>query len=847
MKKCAIVFLFFLSILNANVFAQDGDRFSLEAYHQFLLANQGLTFEDLREMYPVPVFLENSPASFSNALFADSVFRYYQFTDDEINAVETNGFMVSDRIRYKSFGEAFMTIYKRDLPVYVSSDAILHAIHISYSNILSTIEEGVLFHSIDSLLNNLHGELSSFETKYGDNPDMENSLKDYDVYLTIPRILLGNDVAPFYESNQERIDDVLEFINAEQFTAYPLFSDVERNLDFSQFTVRGHYTQSEKLGKYFKAMMWLGRTELYLITPDAVPYSSLSEEKRDSIAQRQTITSYLIEEALKDESSTSHLNDIDELISFLVGESDNVIVDHLRYLKDLVGIEDASSLTDMDVYKSFRDALIEEPFADQNILSQVLVQDPVNTDGIKPASAFMLLGQRFIIDSYILGNVVFDKISSGARRMLPKSADAMFALGNDHALKILEEDLQNYGYSLDLAALRYLVDSFEPEYWQQSFFNLWLNVVRQLNLPGDLTTLPKFTQTEAWSNKTINTQLAAWAQIRHDNLLYAKQSYTGGPVCEFPYSYVEPNPEFFEAVATLASFSKTATTSLEAIPDYLKSFMNVYFDDVQEISETLKDIAQNQIDGIENTDDQIVFLQEMMHESFSGCLTTITGWYKDLYFTGETGLLKEDFIVADVHTSPFNEWGDIVGWVLHVGTGPLNLATIVTQLPDGKDYVFVGPVMSFYEQVSVNFKRLTDEEWVQTFEGDATMSRPEFTDSYLVNSEDYYYDYRYFIPVSTEEPSVPSIPQTIELSQNYPNPFNAGTLINFRIPARYTSAPVKLEIFNIQGQRIQTLLDSNLSSGNYSVRWDSEASSGTYFYQLTVGAEVLSNKMLLLK
>jgi len=847
MKKLNLLIPFFLVLFSSAILAQSDSGFSLETYQQFLNSNQNLSFEELVEMYPATDFVSGAPSTFSNALFADSVYKYYQFTEDEIDVMERNGFMVSDRIRYKSFGEAFMSIYKRDLPVYISSDAILHAIHMSYSNILSTLEEEVLFNSLDTLLSSLHNQLGELDDTYGDSPIMETSLKDLDVYLSVPRILLGNNVDLYYASNQERVDTVLYFIDKESLFRYPLFSKVPRDLDFSQFTVRGHYTQSEKLSKYFQAMMWLGRTELYLIVPESIKYNGLSQAEKDSIGQRQTITSYLIEEAFLNESTSDSFREIDDIISFFVGESDNVLLDHLKYLKQIVNFEDVSALADLEVYKSFRDALINEPFADQSILSQVLVQDPLSPEGIKPASAFLLLGQRFIIDSYILGNVVFDNIPNNVKRMLPESADAMFALGNDDALALLERDLKEYGYSLNLAGLRYLIDSYEQEYWEATFFNLWLEAIRQLSPPQERTTLPLFAQTKAWSDKTLNTQMAAWAQIRHDNLLYAKQSYTGGPVCEFPYSYVEPNPDFFDAMANLAVVSRVRFSELSAIPPHYKSYIDRYFEGVENVNKQLSQIAEKQLEGIELSDDEILFLQEMMHEDFVGCVTEITGWYKDLFFNGEVDLLKEDFIVADVHTSPFNEQGVIVGWVKHIGTGPLNLATIVTELADGQNYVFVGPVMSYYEHTSINFKRLTDEEWVQTFEVDPIALRPEFTESFVVSNGEFYYDTRDFIPTSSDSDQKPDIPQTIELSQNYPNPFNAGTMIGFRIPVVHSGKLVKLEIFNVQGQLIETLVNTDLTSGNYSIRWNSEVASGTYFYRLTVGSETQLNKMLLVK
>ena len=59
-------------------------------------------------------------------------------------------------------------------------------------------------------------------------------------------------------------------------------------------------------------------------------------------------------------------------------------------------------------------------------------------------------------------------------------------------------------------------------------------------------------QTAAWWQQKMNTQLASWAQLRHDNLLYAKPSYSGGVSCSFPEAYVEPFPEFYGRLAAFA-------------------------------------------------------------------------------------------------------------------------------------------------------------------------------------------------------------------------------------------------------------------------------------------------------
>jgi hypothetical protein len=83
------------------------------------------------------------------------------------------------------------------------------------------------------------------------------------------------------------------------------------------------------------------------------------------------------------------------------------------------------------------------------------------------------------------------------------------------------------------------------------------------------------------------------------------------------------------------------------------------------------------------------------------------------------------------------------------------------------------------------------------------------------------------------EGHVADLPSEFALSGNYPNPFNAGTVISYQIPF---DAHVKVEVYNISGQKLATLLDDQEQAGYRSVVWDaSDVSSGIYFYKLTAG------------
>ena len=103
------------------------------------------------------------------------------------------------------------------------------------------------------------------------------------------------------------------------------------------------------------------------------------------------------------------------------------------------------------------------------------------------------------------------------------------------------------------------------------------------------------------------------------------------------------------------------------------------------------------------------------------------------------------------------------------------------------------------------------------------------------------------IPLSTVNIAYRNVirPDEYALHQNYPNPFNPATEISFHLPV---AGQVILEVYNINGQKVTTLLNGKLESGFHSVAFDgSTVASGIYFYRLTSGEYIETKKMLLLK
>jgi len=94
------------------------------------------------------------------------------------------------------------------------------------------------------------------------------------------------------------------------------------------------------------------------------------------------------------------------------------------------------------------------------------------------------------------------------------------------------------------------------------------------------------------------------------------------------------------------------------------------------------------------------------------------------------------------------------------------------------------------------------------------------------------------------------LPTEFALKQNYPNPFNPSTNVQFDLPA---AAHVNLEILNVLGQKVRTLVDEYREAGSYTVVWNGlndyggTAASGVYFYRITAGENQAVKKMMMLK
>jgi len=619
----------------------------------------------------------------------------------ELTKLNANGFVISKRSAFGSFPRGYEAIYMTDLPVFVSADSILYAVHRSYDDILKAIETEVLIQSLSNLLDGMRARLA------GDaiNPLGAQAGKDADLYLTVALRLLKNDSSvPVVGADKSEVAALVAKAVAASGVQNVVLFGVAREMDFSQFTPRGHYTDSEALTRYFKAMMWLGRIDFRLI-----------ETKPDhtQVFHRRQWDGALALAALVDDAAMANWQRLDDVNAAFIGEPDNLTLPQMKTLSNTLGgasLADLNKLDDATIAK----AIVSGGHGAQRISSHVMMNGL--GQGTMPLSrTFLLMGQRYVIDSHVFSNVVFDRVKKGTvKRMMPNPLDVAFAaLGNNQAAALLNDEMTKYDYAADLAAMRMLADAHPPAYWDANLYNRWLGVLRALSpAKSEQTGLPTIARTEAWGRRLLNTQLASWAELRHDTILYVKQSYTSGLACEFPDAYVEPYPEFFAAIGGMASHGAGLVASL-GLTGGLGNRVVSYFDSLKDVAAILQEMAEFQRTGMPHTAAHMAFINDAVKIQNVGCapdqISFSDGWYRKLFFDPSEGA-KRDPTVADVYTQPTDADGVPVVHVLHVATGDPRQMVVAIETCSGPR-AYVGVASSYHEVITNDFKRLDDKAW----------------------------------------------------------------------------------------------------------------------------------------
>jgi hypothetical protein len=655
----------------------------------------------------------------SKARYYPEVERALGLAAGEKQALDTFGLAMVDHGNKLSMGQAYLEIYRADLPVFVTTDSILHALHRSYDEILRQIEEESLFSNLDMALAKLQTALCELPKTSASRAN----ISDLNVAVAVARKLLepgrkeGEEAVPATACGDDAtiaaiLKKVAALVPDSPDGPGTSLSGRKRAVDWSQFKPRGHYTKTPRLQAYFRAMMWLGRADIaWRVEKD--------RELRDA--------ALLMLLASKAEQK-ARLAEMSRLIDFFVGRSDSLGPEGMEEALAAAGVQSLEHLFQSAALARLRAEVAKRPEAMQQIRSEVVDADRGSSRETPLSMAFQLFGQRFVVDSFVLSKVVFDAVVFHGRkqeRRMPRGLDVMAAMGADQAVLELEPEIRKWSYASNLLAARRLLDEMPDSEWQLGAYNRWLQALRILQREPEGKFLPEVMRTAAWRRKQLQTGLASWAELRHDTILYAKQSMTAHAICEYPEGYVEPYPRFYEALAQLArqAMRRFGGPVLgTAIAKDGKSqhwgaavAVEAFFGRFAKTMDRLAAIASKELSATPLDADEKQFLKHVIEQKVSvGCVVTtyLTGWYTQLIYRGDP--VKREPTVADVHTDPDS------GTVLEAGVGDVRY--LVVAVDNDKDRaLYVGPAYSYYELTSST--RLTDEEWEPKIESTPT---PDF-------------------------------------------------------------------------------------------------------------------------
>jgi len=522
------------------------------------------------------------------------------------------------------------------------------------------------------------------------------------------------------------------------FAESPLFKYKE---DYSQYVPRGHYTRSKKLKQYFKALMWYGRMTFLIrgrSPDDPGALISLAEARKQTLAA-SILAGMMESEVAPARTLAAAWDRLYAVTAYYVGLADDLTPYEYRHaLRSAIGrAVSASALTDAKNFFELRKALaslrkpaiysgtgdIEGPpaaIADERTLAKALAA----TQGMR------LMGQRYIPDSFMMGRVVYPTVGpfngkgspftlvlsrGGPIRGFPRGLDVMAVLGSDrarHWLKRLGDD-QYARYDEKLAELQKQFGQVDELGWNRNMYWSWLHTLRAL-LKDYPSGYPSFMQTPAWRDKQLSAALASWAQLRHDTILYAKQSYTMSatglpPRPKMVEGYVEPVPEFYGRLLALTRMTLKGLDDFKVLDGKARRRLA----SLESVVARLLELSRQELANRKLTAKDYEFIR-----SFGARLKSVVAG------VNEQGL--ETTIVADVHTDGNTRT------VLEEGTGHLHPMVVVYPMPDGGLVAGVGPVLSHYEFKQPMANRLTDEAWKRMLRGGKAPDLPEWARTFTV-------------------------------------------------------------------------------------------------------------------
>ncbi len=582
-----------------------------------------------------------------------------------------------------------------NLPSIVTVDVPLHLYHILFDATLRTTETSSLYPKAHALSRQM---IASVKKAYESATDAE--LKDAHLrnlaFFGVADRLYGGSIA-LPAAAQSLVDRELAAIKAQSGNAESAIFGNE--VDYSQFIVRGHYTRTATLGRYFQGMMWFG----------LVPFALCPAGKIEP-DQKMVLRALALSETFMAAKAAPAYAAIYEPTTLFAGKVNSLTPEMVATAWNKV--KGGSPITDSSKYV----ALCQELYRVNPSLYKPNLE-------LRPNAAGTGLQMRFMPQRGLLDGLAISRITKPIDRPLPSGLDVMTVLGSVRAGQILDASPNLYnpnGWSGYVPARNDMVAYFkglDAEKWTENLYNGWLDALRR-TITRPTHAIPAFMKTQAYLDKSLNTALASYAELRHDTLLYGEQTVAemGDGEEEQPYvkHYVEPNLPVYERLLAMNKALK------EGLGRY-KLLTPECTDDIARygtIVGFLRTCVQKQVAGKPLTKAEHNRIRKIGGEI--DYLTT------DLLKRGTNyqTLTANDLdmaLVADIHTA------DPLAFTIASGHADDMIAIVPIE---GKSYLARGPVMSYYEFTVPVSERMTDDTWKKMLAEGKQPARPAWIKSF---------------------------------------------------------------------------------------------------------------------
>ncbi len=316
-------------------------------------------------------------------------------------------------------------------------------------------------------------------------------------------------------------------------------------------------------------------------------------------------------------------------------------------------------------------------------------------------------------------------------------------------------------------------------------------------------------------------------------------------------------PELYATIARFSIEMKAALADKSVDTLYFKSYYNSLLDTIRARLDhitttcaTLSSMAEKELRSEPFNAQEQSLIENWAESARVGCGNhTFRGIYPSMFYgVTTTEMTQPNFVVADVHTQPAELDGTIVGKVLHVGTSNVNMALVIAEDPtDSCSTAYIGPVGSYYQHITDNFKRLTDEDWKTMYTQKQMPSRPAWVYSYLASDSGTTCGepqtlvlggiaQQPILPVKT-----PVIPVSSVQASFTPNPTSSSATLTVEVPPALSGKNVTAKMYSTAGEFIRELSCTLSGGGKYTAQWDGTSfsgmsvTSGAYLVRITIG------------